>query len=69
MSSNFESMVNEMVRWNTTPEVTERTPVAEVPETVLDDEDELDSEEEIAPWPSSGRADSIGPKKGRPGAT
>jgi hypothetical protein len=68
MSSNFESMVNEMVRWNTTPELMERTPAAEVPETVLEDADELDLEVETSPWPS-GRSDCAGQKKGRPGAT
>jgi hypothetical protein len=67
MRSNFESMVNEMLLWNTTPEVMEMTPAAEVPETVLEDADELDLEVEISPWPS-GRSDSAGQKKGRPGA-
>jgi hypothetical protein len=69
MSGNFESMVNEMARWNTTAEVMERTPAAEEPETVQDDEDELDAEVEITPWPSSGRSGSTGQKRGRPGAT
>jgi hypothetical protein len=64
MSGSFESMVNEMVRWNTKPEGMERTPTAEAPETILEDEDELDSEDEITPWPSSGRSDSSGQKKG-----
>jgi hypothetical protein len=67
MSGNFESMVNEMVRWNTTPEVIERTPAAEAPETILEDEDELDSEDTTSSWPS-GRSDSMGEKKGRPRA-
>jgi hypothetical protein len=65
MSSNFESMVNEMVRWTTTPEVGARTPVAEAPETILEDEDELDSEDEISSWPGSGHSDSAGQTKGR----
>jgi hypothetical protein len=69
MSGNFESMVAEMVRWNTTPELTERTPAGEAPETILEDEDEVDSEDETSSWPSSRRSDSIGQKKGRPGAT
>lgn len=63
----FESMINEMVRWNATPAVKERTPAAEAPETVLededDDDDELDSEDGISAWPSSGGSNSVNQKK------
>jgi hypothetical protein len=69
MGGNFESMVNEMVRWNTTPEIMERTPAAEAPETILDDGDEFDPEDEITPWPCSGRSDSTGEKNDRPRVT
>jgi hypothetical protein len=69
MGSNFESMVKEMARWHTTPEASERMPAGEPPETVEEDEAELDSEDEMSPWPSSGRPDSTAQKKGRPGAT
>jgi hypothetical protein len=66
MSGPFESMVNEMARWNTKPEVTETAPAAEAPESeLMEDVDELDSEEELAPWPSSSRSDPMWRKKVR----
>jgi hypothetical protein len=65
MSGNFESMVNEMVRWNATPEV-KVTPADETSESENEnedeDEDEDDLEDETSPWPSSGRSGSTGPK-------
>jgi hypothetical protein len=68
MSSNFESMVNEMVRWNATPEVKAKTPAADTSETILEDEDEDedDLEDETSPWPGSDRSDSTDQQKGRP---
>lgn len=74
MSSSFESMVNEMVRWSTTPESKAKQPEDASVESLLDDDeldldDELDTEDdEVSPWPSSGRSSSPLHKKAGPGA-
>lgn len=75
MSSSFESMVNEMVRWSTTPESKPKQANDEPVDALLDDDeldldDELDTEDdEVSPWPSSGRSNSLLHKKPGSGAT
>lgn len=68
MSSCFESMVNEMVRWGTTSELKEKAPEEGAAEErdeddELDLDDEIDADEESTPWPSSGRSHPTAAKK------
>jgi hypothetical protein len=68
MSSCFESMVNEMVRWGTTSELKEKAPEEGAGDAMREDDeldldDEVDADEEVSSWPSSGRSISAAAKK------